>query len=280
VTFKCTASGQSHIAFYYPHEQNPVLLGDPNGDFIACEAVNADIFSVGPDTTPLDINIDGGTLYFPGEWTQFYYMTTLRGAAVEPTSTNVWLYDPYGNKILLTSVNIAPGFYRVWYALPLDASAGSYAIVVEAAYITDTVQAYGTGFKTYQMSSTLNSKLVHLSDTVALIQTELGLMYTDVSTLKLKVTAIDGNVATIQTAVGTLQGTITSINNNVATIRTDIGTIKADISTIEANTTPEALDWSTIGLYVSLALIASIVIVLVVLFIFLRGRFQTETTAS
>jgi hypothetical protein len=268
------------MTFYYPREQNPVLLCDSDGNFITCGAMGADIFSVGPDTAPLDISIDGGTLYFPGEWTQFYFMTTLRGASVEPTSTNVWLYDSSGNKISLASENVAPGFYEVWYPLPLNSSAGTYAIVVEATYISDTVQAYGTGFKTYQLSSTLNSKLVYLSDTIALIQTELGLMSTDVYTLKLKVTAIEDNVATIQTTLGTLQGTITSVNNNVATIRTDVGTIKADISTIKAKTTPKALVWSTIGLYVSLALIVSIVIVLAVLFIFLRARFRIETTTS
>jgi len=280
VTFKCTASGAVHMALYYPLEQYPVLLSDINANLIPCMVTDTNVFSIGPDTVPLDISIDAGALYFPEEWAQFYFMTTLCGASVAPTSTQVWLYDPYGTKVSLGCENIATGFYRVWYHLPLDAYAGTYAIVVEATYITDAVQAYGTGFKTYQMSSTLNSRLMQLSGTMALIQTEVGVIYTDMSTIKLQVTAIDGNVATIQTTLGTLQGTITSVNNNIATIRTDIGTIKADISAIKANTTPKALDWNTVGLYISLALIASIAIVLVVLFIFLRARFRTEATTS
>jgi len=279
IEFRSSDIGTSHMAFYYPGIAYPVKLNDMGWKIMPCTASGADVTIY--ETTPLDINIDVGELHFPGEQVECYVMTTFLGISITPNNINAILYDPTGELMQLSLQSISTGLYKTTYTLPSDASSGTWAIVVEATY-SPNVQAphFGRSFKTFLLSSTLNSKLVHIDNTVAWIQTNVGLLQTDVDNLQMHVTAIEGSTATIRSTLGTMQGTITSINNNIATIQTDIGTVKLDISTVEANTTPKTVDWTTIGLYVSLALLVSIVVVLVVLYLYLRARFRLETSPS
>jgi len=253
IKFRGTIVGKSHMALACPGSPYPVALVTMEFKEIPCTTTTgADIFIEEPPL--LDVAIDVGTLYFAGEQVNFYVMTTYHGVSVTPTQINAVLYNPDGKSVSLVPQAISTGFYKVTYTMPSDASPGTWAIVVEATYFTDLIQTHGKSFKTYMLSSTLNS-------------------------LQARVISIQGSTATIQTTLGTIQGTITSINNNIATIQTNIGTIRVDISTIRANTTPKT-DWTAIGLYVSLALLVSIAVVLVVLYIYLRARFRSWEAAS
>lgn len=255
VEFRGSGGGLSHMALDYSGSTYPVNLWKIDSNVIPCTTTGADVFIAGPETAQLDVNIDVGSLYFAGEQVQWYVMTTYQGILVTPTHINAIMQNPNGESVSLTPQTISTGFCKVMYTLPQNAPSGTWTAIVEADYFTDSIQAYGTSFKTCLLSSTL-------------------------SDLQMHVTAIEGSTATIQTALGTMQGTITSINNNVATIRTDVGTVKLDISTIKTNTTPNAVDWTTISLYVSMALIVSIAVVLVVLYLYMRARFRSETTPS
>lgn len=255
IKFRGTAGGMSHIFLAFPGSAYPVDLKDRHANVIPCTTTaGVDALIIGPESVPLDIDIDVGALYFAGEQVEFYILTTYRGVSVTPTYISAKLYNPDGESVSLNPQVISTGFYKVTYTMPLDASSGTWAIVVEATHLTDAIQTHGTSFKTYLFSSTLDS-------------------------LQARVISIQGSTATIQTSLGTIQGTITSINNNIATIQTNIGIIRTDISTIKANTTPTT-DWTTIGLYISLAFLVSIAIVLVVLYLYLRARFPAETAQS
>jgi len=281
VKFRCSDDGKSHLSLDYPEFTYPVMLTYMNGVTIPCTTTSGtNVLVVGPETAPLDVNIDLGPLYFPNEQVECFVMTTYHGALVTPTRLSAMVYNPDGESVPLEPELISIGFYRLTFTMPPDALSGTWAIIVEATFFTDAIQAHGTSFKTCMVSLTLNSKLVHIEDTVAWIQTSVGLIRTDISDLDLRVTEIEGDTATIQTTLGTMQGTITSINNNIATIRTDIGIIKVDISNIKANTAPKAVDWTMIGLYISLALLVSIAIVLVVLYLYLRARFRSGEVLS
>jgi len=280
VKFKGSDSRGSHLTLTYPGSLYPVVLTHMNGIPLPCTMTGADVLIVGPDSVPLDINVDAGSFYFPGEQVECFVTTTYRGLWVTATKVNAVLNNPQGQTTTLTPQLVSAGLYKLAFSMPSTATSGTWVVVIEAFYISDAIQAYGTAFKTCMLSSALNSKLVYIEDTVAILETNLGLIQTDISSLQLQVTSIQGNTATIQTTLGTIQGTITSINGNVATIRTDVGTVKADISTIKTNTTPQAVDWTTIGLYISLALLVSIAIVLVVLYLYLRARFRSGEVSS
>jgi len=224
IDFKGTDAGTAHMTLEWP-----VKLSDSNMHLIDCSVTNGEVLVAWPE--PLDINVDIGAIYFPGELVESFIMTTFHGIFVTPTSMNTTLYNPEGEAIQLAPEQVAQGFYKATYTMPSDASPGTYAIKVKATYVTDSVQALGTFFKTWQLSSTLNSKLVYLEGTVLWI-------------------------------------------------KTNVGTIKVDLSTVITNTTPKAVDWNTIGLYISLALLASIAVVLAVLYFYLRARFRSGAVPS
>jgi len=84
---------------------------------------------------------------------------------------------------------------------------------------------------------TINAKLAVLNNTVATIQTDIGTITMDIANIQLEVTAINGTIATIQTTLGTFEGRITSIEESVVIIETDLGTIKTTLEEWTGGTT-------------------------------------------
>jgi hypothetical protein len=212
------------------------------------------------DTSEMDINIEVGQIHFRGEIAEFYIQTAFKGEPVDATSMTATLQKPDGTTQTLTSQHVTLGLYKTPYTIPTNAPTGTYAIVIEAHYLTDTVASKGTSIRTFLLSPTLtgwnamliningtvvtiktdvgvikielddlDAKLTSIEDTVATIDTNVGLIQTDIATINTKVTDINGTVATIETDVGTILGKITTVQGDVATIKTDIGTIKTTI---------------------------------------------------
>jgi len=215
------------------------------------------------DFTSLEITMDVGALYFTGEIAEFYVQTTFKGQAVNATVTSAVLYKPDGATEPLTAQLITTGFYKIVYNI-LENTTGTYTLVVTANYVTDTIEAYGTTFKCFLLSSTLtymNAHLVEIKENITTIMIpdlriiKLNLtainpiiaridgntvdIKTDVGIIKnvtlidiqLKVTAINGTTVTIHSMLGVMNGTITTIKNNIATIVIPgVGQIEADIS--------------------------------------------------
>ncbi|MGQ9640509.1 MAG: S8 family serine peptidase [Candidatus Bathycorpusculaceae bacterium] len=154
----------------------------------------------------LYVQMDVSATYFRGETAEFYAQITFNGKAVNATAVNAVLYKPNGTAEILTPQLIAIGLYKLSYAVPEDASNGTYTLVVAAEYIIENVNASGTSFKCFTISPTLTE-------------------------IFLKVIEINGTTATIQTLIGIVNGTITEINGNIATIVVPgLGQIQTDIS--------------------------------------------------
>ncbi len=249
------------------------------------EANKAEATFVVKDFTPLDVEADVGPLCFRGEISEFYIQIESRGVAVNATSLSATLYGPHGRIAYQQHPEnitlVATGFYKMTYAVPGNASLGTYALVVEATYNTSIVEASGTSFASFSLSSTLtgwdallidlngsvglvrtelgvievslsavDARLVAIEGTLATINTTLGLIHTDTASIELNVTAITGSIAAIQTTLGPLEGKITSIQDDVATIETDLGTVTADISGLR-----EAQQALSIPLYAAIILL-------------------------
>jgi hypothetical protein len=85
--------------------------------------------------------------------------------------------------------------------------------VVDAEYISDTIQAFGTSFKSFTISRTLttmNAYITEIRNGIAtIIIPDLGLIKLNLTAINatldkifVKVVAINGTVATIQTTLG------------------------------------------------------------------------------
>ncbi len=167
------------------------------------------MFSV-VDTTPLEVQMDVGAVYFLEETAEFYVQTVFKGETVNATVISVVLYKPSGATEELAFQQVATGLYKTVYTISGNET-GTYTLVVAASYVANHVQAKGTSFKSFLVSVTLES-------------------------IFLKVVAINGTTAIIQTTLGVMNGTITEIRNGTATIATivvpGVGQIQTDISSL------------------------------------------------
>ncbi|MEM0358308.1 MAG: PKD domain-containing protein [Candidatus Bathyarchaeia archaeon] len=215
----------------------------------------------------LDVEVSVGSIHFNGEIAEFYILISYAGNPVENATVKATLYfngTIYAN---LTSLieRSAPGFYRVPYTIPIDASPGTYAILVEASKKINCQTFSGVALTTFLLSPTLtnwnawiiqiqgdivtlktdagiikaslealNAKLTGIEGRIATIETDMGTMKADISIIGSQITKIEGNIATINTILGDINGTIKSIKGSIAEIQTDIGSIQIDLSAINA----------------------------------------------
>ncbi|MDH5482889.1 MAG: PKD domain-containing protein [Candidatus Bathyarchaeota archaeon] len=219
--------------------------------------------------TPIDIEIEAGELYYPGETAEFYILTSQLGRTLDVTFTKLLLYFNGSLYADLGSAiqTVSTGFYQITYIIPQDAQAGVYTLLAEAEYLNVT----STSIASFQISDSFNTivndltnigatlvsidgrlavvesslgtlvtdvanigaTLVSIDGRLAVIESALGTLVTDVANINLVVTAINGDIATIQTSLGTIEGRITTIEGDIATIETDLGTVQADVSDVK-----------------------------------------------
>jgi len=107
------------------------------------------------DITPLDVTTDVGAIYFKGETAEFYVQTAFKGTTVNATSIIAKLNKPDGTTETSTPQRIATGLYKVRYTISGKGSMiGTYTLVVEAHYTTETVDSLGTIIKTFLVKPT------------------------------------------------------------------------------------------------------------------------------
>ena len=212
--------------------------------------------------TTLDIEVDVGSIHFRGEMAEFYVLVSSMGEPVD-ADISATLYYSNGtlHEDLTGSVeHTATGLYWVPYTMPLDAPAGTYALVFNASFLT----LKGASIKSFLLSPTLTSWNAWLVD----VQGDIATIETDVATIKVFLEAINAkledieemlpfknrNVAVIKTDIGTVRADLTDINAELialdgskATIKTDVGTLNTDTESIELKVTNVDGDIATIS---------------------------------
>ncbi|MEM4703826.1 MAG: hypothetical protein QXJ02_01995 [Candidatus Bathyarchaeia archaeon] len=243
------------------------------------------------DDSPLSVALTVGSIHFAGEIAEFYATTSHNGRLVNATIERATLYYMEGassQELTAETEQIALGVYRIPYAIPVVASAGTYTLVVEASYSGSSAECFGASSASFLVSETLtsqnaqiasienciatviipdlgvikanltaiNARLDSINGTLTNIQTSIGTISTNIANIQLHVTSIEGSVATIQTMLGAIQGNVTAINGTVATIQTDLGTVQTDIGSLASEITPSGFEISAATL--ALALIAAV----------------------
>jgi hypothetical protein len=105
-----------------------------------------------PKPKPLDVEADVGSIHFNGEIADFYVLVSSSGTPKNATLTADLYYNGtlYANLTSLVQY-VDTGLYRIPYTIPCDASAGTYALVVNARHCTGE----GTALKSFLLSQTL-----------------------------------------------------------------------------------------------------------------------------
>jgi len=196
------------------------------------------------DESPLEINVEVGQIHFRGELAEFYIQTVFKGATLTATSVSATLHKPDGTLETLTVQQIATGLYKAPYNIPSNAPAGTYLLVVEANYLTDTIDSKGTSIESFLLSSTFtgwNALLISIDGDVGTIRTDVDLINQKLDAIKdIQLVRIENKIATLNSTVGlikadidtvlkpkiiSIEGTTVKINSTVGVIRTDIDTI-------------------------------------------------------
>lgn len=82
----------------------------------------------------LAINLDVGTLYFPGDTAAIYTLATLSGTPLNSTTLQLQLtlMKPDGSNVTLIDTFIGGGLFRATFTVPKAGPIGTYAIVAKA----------------------------------------------------------------------------------------------------------------------------------------------------
>ena len=195
------------------------------------------------EVPPLDVSIDVGTIHFRGEIAQFYIIVTSSGRRVDVSLNASMLFNRVVTGLNSTDIeHIDTGIYSICHQIPANASAGTYALVVDASRLIPELNFTQTG-------SDLRSFLVSPTFTY------WGTMFLGWNTTLL---GIEGDVATISTAVGEIRASLTAINATLsglvigardevlAEIDTSLGSVVSRLETINATVTTIQGDTATL----------------------------------
>jgi uncharacterized protein YukE len=251
--------------------------------------------------TPIDIDIDVGTIYFRSEKAEFNILTSDYGKAVDTTSMNAYLY--YNGSLFIDLTNeiqhVATGLYRIVYTIPADAEGGTYTLLVEGEFF----EAKGTRIRGFLISSTLeglgasvteienniatvvvpgldqikvnltavNARVIDVQGTVATLNSTLGVIKVNLTAVNARVIDVQGTVATlnstlgvIQTDVANLKANVASINGTTATLSTALGDVNAKLGDVQSI--------ATTTLYAASILSALAVVLAATILIFIRKK--------
>lgn len=99
-------------------------------------------FEVLPDDAPgieavLEVTVDVGAVYFPGDKADIYVLVTSAGSALDPDEPmdlrlELVLIAPDGSRTILNANSLGPGLFKATYSIPARGSLGTYATVATA----------------------------------------------------------------------------------------------------------------------------------------------------
>lgn len=197
------------------------------------------------DSSPIDVDVNVGSVHFRGETAEFYVTTALGGELVNAKIDVATLYYSNGDTTLDLTSNqetVVPGLFRIPYAIPANASQGTYTIVVEAHFYGEALEAYGTASGSFLISPTLtsaNAQLIAINDQIGtVVIPDIGAIKINLTAINARLVSVQGTEATIQSDIGILKTTtdvinaqVTSVDGDMATVCSDLGTVKTHITT-------------------------------------------------
>jgi len=139
-------------------------------DFNTLAQVNT-TFIVLPTPNALTVNIEVGTIYFPGDTAVVSVLLTQSGTLVSPAAIQlkIQLIKPDGSMITLNASSVSPGLFIAKYQIPSAGPIGVYAV---KATVHSTGGADGTGLGSFEVKLTwLSSQGKTITGAVAIVGT-------------------------------------------------------------------------------------------------------------
>jgi PKD domain len=89
-------------------------------------------FVVLPNVGKLDVTVDTGSIYFPGDTVVIYTLSQFNGAAISPDSVQLTLFKPDGSNSSLQTTPVSVGLSRATYPISNIGPFGTYALVAKS----------------------------------------------------------------------------------------------------------------------------------------------------
>jgi len=226
--------------------------------FNQTDAISRQI-SVEVEYVPLDVKITVGKIYFKGEIAEFYVSVSRSGGRINASEITAFIiFNNSVSELSPTEIKfVDTGVYLISFQIPVNASPGVYALVVDASYlIPPNINLQGTTIESFMISSTLtnwDAKLISINGTLLTVNSTLGTIQANITAINARLVSIDGTLATIGSTLGFIQANITAINarlvsidGTLATIGSAVGMLETDISNLNATVTMVAGDIVTI----------------------------------
>lgn len=223
------------------------------------------------DNSPIDVEVNVGSVHFRGETAEFYVKTALGGELVNAKIDMAKLYYSNGDASLDLTSNqetVAPGLFRIPYAIPANASQGTYTIVIEAHYYGEALEAYGTASGSFLISPTLtsaNAQLIAINDQIGtVVIPDIGVIKVNLTAINARLVSVQGTEAIIQSDIGTLKTTTDAINARVTSVDADVATVCSDLGTVKAHITTTGFQLDAATLVIALAAAAGSMLSLII----------------
>ncbi len=198
--------------------------------------------SSAPSGTGLDVTIDVGSIFFRGEVAEFYILVSQgRNRVNAEIQANLYYSGSLFADLTSLQQSVEAGLFRIPYTVPMNASSGSYVLVVDAVS-SDANCVSGTGLKSFHIGQTFsdwNAWLAEMRGEIAKITSDIESVKTSLTSIDMTLTRIDDRIAAIQDAVGTnstsindIEVALTRIEGDIASINATLGTIQSDLSSI------------------------------------------------
>ena len=241
-----TGSGQSFLHEYKSAGIYTIALTVRDDDGASATHTEAVVVGVTLPSAPeeLEIAVDSGDLYFRGEIAQFYVLTSYGGLPVEAASIEMALTDPGGGSTPLSPVMSSLGLYAVSHNMAADAMDGTYALVVSASYVAGSESLAASALTCFQISPTLagwNARLQSIEGGIGIVATDVGTIKLALSDIDARIESIQGDVVIITSSIGsiptnlaTVEAKLVSISEGVVDVRTVLGHVYAGLDDVKA----------------------------------------------
>ena len=182
---------------------------------------------------PLNLRVEVGKIHFPGEIVDVLASIDVDGITEDATTLSFGLFKGDTFVQALNYGRIDEGAYVASFTCP--SGEGDYFVKASASVDYELFKLYGSSIASFTVSPTMNgynSRLVTIEGKIATLQTDVGEIKVDLSTVNARIVSIESGIATIETNLGTLSADITSINSRVVSIEGAMATLKTDLGNL------------------------------------------------
>ncbi len=132
--FTVVRNGEFDFTFNVPHAEAGPHTIKAFDSFSGARASTSFQVTVVPPTGHLEIRIDVGVVYFPGDTAAITLLATLNGGSegLQDLQVQLVLIKPDGTKSTLDATLTEPGVFRATYPIPTSGSLGTYSLIARA----------------------------------------------------------------------------------------------------------------------------------------------------